>query len=295
MPRTVAAYAVRLCGSSRPEDDRADAFISDYVAWGAGPRGSQNLVLAAKARALLEGRTAPTVEDVAPSPCRCCAIASSPTTGPSATVVTAPDIVQHLLQGGRRMSTAPAVSRFLDLRALAALQHLRFSAAAAHRGHATAAGTIPAARRRRRVRRLPRVHRGRGPAPPRLEGAGPHRPGLHASLPGRDEPGLHAGARRQRLDALGGSPQMRAALRISKLEYVQRIASALSHMIGQQQDQVGLAVVADGLAGFVPPGGTPGHVTRLLEEIEGLQSPPGHSAGTRPAQLNRRLAHAVFL
>jgi MoxR-like ATPase len=34
------------------------------LAWGAGPRGSQNLVLAAKARALLHGRTAPTVDDV---------------------------------------------------------------------------------------------------------------------------------------------------------------------------------------------------------------------------------------
>ena len=36
----------------------------DYVAWGAGPRGSQNLVRAAKAKALFEGRAAPTVEDV---------------------------------------------------------------------------------------------------------------------------------------------------------------------------------------------------------------------------------------
>src|SRR5262249_27746708 len=64
VPRSVAAYTVRLCGSSRPGDGRSDRYIEDYVAWGAGPRGSQNLVLAAKARALLEGRTAPTAEDV---------------------------------------------------------------------------------------------------------------------------------------------------------------------------------------------------------------------------------------
>jgi MoxR-like ATPase len=64
LPRNVVAYAVRLCGSSRPDDGRADAFVRDYVAWGAGPRGSQNLVLAAKARALLEGRSAPIEEDV---------------------------------------------------------------------------------------------------------------------------------------------------------------------------------------------------------------------------------------
>ncbi len=60
----VAAYAVRLCGMSRPEDPRSGKFVRDYVAWGAGPRGSQNLVLAAKARALLLGRTAPIAEDI---------------------------------------------------------------------------------------------------------------------------------------------------------------------------------------------------------------------------------------
>jgi MoxR-like ATPase len=60
----VAAYAVRLCGASRPEDPRSPQFARDYVAWGAGPRGSQNLVLAAKARALLVGRCAPLAEDV---------------------------------------------------------------------------------------------------------------------------------------------------------------------------------------------------------------------------------------
>lgn len=62
----VAAYAVRLCGSSRPEDGRATRYVHvrDYVARGAGPRASQNLVVAFEARALLTGRTAPTVEDV---------------------------------------------------------------------------------------------------------------------------------------------------------------------------------------------------------------------------------------
>src|SRR5439155_9370847 len=64
VPRHVARYAVKLCGASRPDDGRADPFVKDYVAWGAGPRGSQYLVLAAKAHALLEGRTALTVEDV---------------------------------------------------------------------------------------------------------------------------------------------------------------------------------------------------------------------------------------
>lgn len=64
VPDNVAEYAVKLCGSSRPDDDRATQFVKDYVSFGAGPRGSQNLVMAAKARALLEGRTAPIVGDI---------------------------------------------------------------------------------------------------------------------------------------------------------------------------------------------------------------------------------------
>ncbi len=64
VPQGVAAYAVKLCGASRPTDSRATKFVKDYVAWGAGPRGSQNLVRAAKAHALLDGRPAPTIDDV---------------------------------------------------------------------------------------------------------------------------------------------------------------------------------------------------------------------------------------
>lgn len=64
VPRHLAAYTVRLCGHSRPTVASAFPYVKDYVAWGAGPRGSQNLVLAAKAHALLDGRTAPTIYDV---------------------------------------------------------------------------------------------------------------------------------------------------------------------------------------------------------------------------------------
>lgn len=64
VPESVAAYAVRLCGAGRPDDPRADKYVNDYVAWGAGPRGAQNLVWASMARALLQHRTAPTTEDI---------------------------------------------------------------------------------------------------------------------------------------------------------------------------------------------------------------------------------------
>ena len=64
VPDAVVNFAVRLCSGSRPENDFASEEVKKYVAFGAGPRGSQNLVLASKARALLAGRTAPMVEDI---------------------------------------------------------------------------------------------------------------------------------------------------------------------------------------------------------------------------------------
>ena len=52
----VAAYAVRLARSSRIRDtENPPQIVSDYVSWGAGPRASQFLVLAAKAHAILHG------------------------------------------------------------------------------------------------------------------------------------------------------------------------------------------------------------------------------------------------
>ena len=64
VPDSVVDYAVKLCSGTRPEQEGASELVRKYVAFGAGPRGSQNLVLAAKARALLHGRTAPIVGDV---------------------------------------------------------------------------------------------------------------------------------------------------------------------------------------------------------------------------------------
>ncbi len=52
----VVKYTTRLVRASRPGDARAPDFIKQYVSTGAGPRASQFLILAAKARAVLEGR-----------------------------------------------------------------------------------------------------------------------------------------------------------------------------------------------------------------------------------------------
>jgi len=58
------AYAVRLVRSSRPADPLAPQYVRDLVNWGAGPRASQYLILAAKARAVLAGRHSVSLEDV---------------------------------------------------------------------------------------------------------------------------------------------------------------------------------------------------------------------------------------
>ena len=61
---SVAALAVRLVRSTRPDTEEAPAFTRQYVAWGAGPRASQYLVLGAKARAAIRGEPVPNYEDV---------------------------------------------------------------------------------------------------------------------------------------------------------------------------------------------------------------------------------------
>jgi len=59
----VIARAVNTARRTRPVDGCPD-FIKEWVSWGAGPRASQYLVLTAKARALLDGRKTPAVDDV---------------------------------------------------------------------------------------------------------------------------------------------------------------------------------------------------------------------------------------
>lgn len=55
---------VRFVSLTRPKSKEAPESIRRYVAWGAGPRASQYLILGAKARAALDGRYAPNMEDV---------------------------------------------------------------------------------------------------------------------------------------------------------------------------------------------------------------------------------------
>jgi MoxR-like ATPase len=59
----VLAHAVAICRATRPGPEATES-VRKYVSWGAGPRASQHLVLAAKARAILDGRYAVSIDDI---------------------------------------------------------------------------------------------------------------------------------------------------------------------------------------------------------------------------------------
>jgi len=59
----VIEYAVNLVSATRPGENAQD-FINEWVDWGAGPRASQFLILGAKAKAILDGRPTPDIDDV---------------------------------------------------------------------------------------------------------------------------------------------------------------------------------------------------------------------------------------
>jgi MoxR-like ATPase len=63
-PPSVVSYAVQLARATRPDSADASPRIKKYVSWGAGPRASQYLILGAKARAAMDGRGVPDLEDV---------------------------------------------------------------------------------------------------------------------------------------------------------------------------------------------------------------------------------------
>jgi len=57
-------YAVDLARATRPKEPPSPDFVKNWLAWGAGPRAAQNMILGAKARAILQGRFSVTVDDI---------------------------------------------------------------------------------------------------------------------------------------------------------------------------------------------------------------------------------------
>ena len=60
----VIEYAVSIVSNTRPDNSLSNDYVKNYLDWGAGPRASQNLILAAKANAAFNGKFSPDIEDV---------------------------------------------------------------------------------------------------------------------------------------------------------------------------------------------------------------------------------------
>lgn len=60
----VIEWAVKIVNKTRPSSESSPKFIKEWVRWGAGPRASQYMILAAKTKAVIEGRFSPNIDDV---------------------------------------------------------------------------------------------------------------------------------------------------------------------------------------------------------------------------------------
>ncbi len=156
-------------------------------------------------------------------------------------------------------------SRFLDLRGLAALEHMRFTTRQRNDGQFGG--------RHRSLR-----HGGAGEFVDFREYSGGEdlrrldwkvfaRTGKAFVRLHQDETNLRV------LLAIDASGSMNYGRRGgTKLEYAQFLTTALSHVISRTQDQVGVAVLDDGVREYLPPGGTPMHISRVQESIEAIEA-----------------------
>ena len=81
----------------------------------------------------------------------------------------------------------------------------------------------------------------------------------------------------------------------SKLEYAQYLATGMSHVISRQQDQAGLAVIARGLREVMPPGSTSGHVAGIQQAIENLRTDPATDLAGGLRDLSARVSRRGVL
>ena len=287
----VVEYAVRLCGASRPGNNGSDPYIRDYIAFGAGPRGSQNLVLAAKARALLMGRTTVTADDV--RAVRRGAQASHDSE-PSGNWRRYQCGIGRAASGckGFVMTVASAThgalrSPYLDLRALASLSGMRFTT----RGQLT--GTYSGRHRSQRHGGAGEFvdfrEYGSGEDLRRLDWKVFARTGKAFVRLHQDETNLLCTLAIDSSRSMAFPDQSEIDPRGSKLTYTRYLATALSHVISLGQDQVGVAVLGENADTLLPPGGTTSHVAHVQKIIAELTT----QKATAMAPALRRLYEAA--
>ncbi|HEV7403740.1 MAG TPA: MoxR family ATPase [Chthoniobacteraceae bacterium] len=98
VPDHVTDFVLDLVRYTRPNNPEAPAFVKELVDWGAGPRACQNLVLAAKVRAVLRGRFHVTVDDIVALALPVLRHRVVPTFNAEAEGIKIDDIIQRILQ-----------------------------------------------------------------------------------------------------------------------------------------------------------------------------------------------------
>ena len=109
VPDHVTDFVLDLVRATRTSEPDASDFVKQMIGWGAGPRASQQIILAGKVRAILHGRTHVTVDDIEALAAPVLRHRIVPTFHAEAEGVTVDHIVKHLLDNTRR----PLASRVL--------------------------------------------------------------------------------------------------------------------------------------------------------------------------------------
>jgi uncharacterized protein (DUF58 family) len=167
------------------------------------------------------------------------------------------------------MTASAASSKFLDLKALAALEHMRFETR--HRIEGSYSGRHHSTQQGGAGEFVDYRQYTPGEDLRRLDWKVLARTGRGYLRLYQDETNLLCTL------AIDGSGSMRfgeSARFGSKLEYAQYLASALSQVISRGQDQVGMAVLAEKLAEYLPAGSSRVHVARVQEAIERIEPQP---------------------
>ena len=106
MPDHVTDFVLDLVRATRTTETNVSDFVRQMIGWGAGPRASQQLILAGKVRALLKGRTHVTIDDIEALAAPVLRHRIVPTFHAEAEGVTVDHIVKHLMDHTNRPQAA---------------------------------------------------------------------------------------------------------------------------------------------------------------------------------------------
>jgi uncharacterized protein (DUF58 family) len=184
-------------------------------------------------------------------------------------------------------------SRFLDLKALACLEHMRFTTK--HRIEGAYSGRHPSRQQGGAGEFVDFREYVDGEDLRRLDWKVLARTGRAYVRLFQDETNLLCTLVIDSSGSMSFGTQTRRQEVSSKLEYVQYLATAFSQVISRQQDQVGLALIADGLNEAFLPGSTRNHVLHLQQKIEDIVTQPATNLGHGLRELFPRLQHRGVL